>query len=405
MWLSVACPACSGILRLSNDAFGKKVRCPKCGAVLVAKRSGGEILLQLTGISKTTATQPQGIKDDDGNVPLPTPVSWSKEHGESFFVVCPNCGFRDCLHAGFQGREHSCARCGTVFKAQRPSSERQSPSVPDAATLDAAQVKRTKACPFCGETILAVAKKCKHCGETISVNHTTSVRPSSLPMLVGCGIVAALLLAFGLTVALVVYFSVKPTEQAENKEVASDLRTDRNEPSRLIEERGKDHKAPERRQPISSGTEQSRRTSQERDRNQDRTQSTEQTATQRDAAPGELSKTLASMDRLTIAVPPLAPDEAPPPDVWDGHRASIRGVAFTDDGRFVVSVSGAIQKIGAVTDNSIRVWDARRGKQLRKLDDFREALDAVSVSPGGRFAVIRTRRSLGGKQMDRRPRS
>jgi len=27
----------------------------------------------------------------------------------------------------------------------------------------------SKACPFCGEDVKAVAKKCKHCGETIDV--------------------------------------------------------------------------------------------------------------------------------------------------------------------------------------------------------------------------------------------
>ena len=96
------------------------------------------------------------------------------------------------------------------------------------------------------------------------------------------------------------------------------------------------------------------------------------------------------MDRLTIAVAPAAPEDKPTPEVWDGHTATIRGVAYTDDGNFVVSVSGAIEKkVGLQKeDNSIRVWDARRGKQVRKIDGFREALDAVSVSPGGRFAVF-----------------
>lgn len=31
-----------------------------------------------------------------------------------------------------------------------------------------AETSKTRACPWCGETILAVAKKCKHCGEFLS---------------------------------------------------------------------------------------------------------------------------------------------------------------------------------------------------------------------------------------------
>jgi Transposase IS116/IS110/IS902 family len=39
--------------------------------------------------------------------------------------------------------------------------------------------QETKACPWCGETILAVAKKCKHCGEYIGVTDPAPEQPKT----------------------------------------------------------------------------------------------------------------------------------------------------------------------------------------------------------------------------------
>ena len=38
----------------------------------------------------------------------------------------------------------------------------------------------TKACPWCGETILAVAKKCKHCGEFLDKEELVEPEPISM---------------------------------------------------------------------------------------------------------------------------------------------------------------------------------------------------------------------------------
>jgi WD40 repeat protein len=76
------------------------------------------------------------------------------------------------------------------------------------------------------------------------------------------------------------------------------------------------------------------------------------------------------------------------PPVWEGHTNHIRRVAFTNDGQFVVSVSGDFAKLNRPADNSIRVWDGRTGQQVHKLEGFAEPLHALTISPGGRYALF-----------------
>jgi RNA polymerase sigma-70 factor (subfamily 1) len=70
----------------------------------------------------------------------------------------------------------------------------------------------------------------------------------------------------------------------------------------------------------------------------------------------------------------------------------IRGVAYSSDGKFALSASGDINDLkargGGEPDNSVRLWDARRGKQLRMLKGFKNGLASVAFSPGGRYAVL-----------------
>jgi hypothetical protein len=62
----------------------------------------------------------------------------------------------------------------TQAKGLFPSVQSVPPPVPDAQP-------QTKSCEFCGEEILAVAKKCKHCGEILDASLREEKSPSMKP--------------------------------------------------------------------------------------------------------------------------------------------------------------------------------------------------------------------------------
>lgn len=71
-----------------------------------------------------------------------------------------------------------------------------------------------------------------------------------------------------------------------------------------------------------------------------------------------------------------------------GHTNWVRTVAFSPDGRYLLSGSGGyandkgLPTIG--DDNTIRVWDALSGEEVRRIGEFNRPVICLAVSPDGK---------------------
>ena len=93
----------------------------------------------------------------------------------NYQITCA-CGNRFFVTEEQLGRHVTCPTCN---RALIPLTAQPDPSPSPGAGTDApGTLEPTRRCPFCGEPILAIAKKCKHCGEFLD---RTPTAPTAAP--------------------------------------------------------------------------------------------------------------------------------------------------------------------------------------------------------------------------------
>ena len=103
------------------------------------------------------------------------------------------------------------------------------------------------------------------------------------------------------------------------------------------------------------------------------------------SVPMKLPKYREAVARRLELVPPIMVLGGPPQDSWPadthvfkGHSRGVNSVAYSSDGRFVVTGSD---------DKTAKVWDVASGACVATLEGHSDGVSSVAYSSDGRFVV------------------
>jgi len=69
---------------------------------------------------------------------------------------------------------------------------------------------------------------------------------------------------------------------------------------------------------------------------------------------------------------------------FEGHQGPVLTVAFSPDGRRILSAGGGRRK---TSDNTLRIWSVAMKKEICRFGGHREAVRCAVFSPDGRTAA------------------
>ena len=141
--MKIVCASCKLDLKIPDSLAGKQFRCSKCDILQTAP------LLNNPGYGKSSQLQNQAYKP------------------------CSNCGQEILATASI------CNHCWKRYATMQDDGDQKATSGSVSASTNNPS-QNTKLCPFCGESIQAIAIKCKHCGERLDLNRADrNVRETS----------------------------------------------------------------------------------------------------------------------------------------------------------------------------------------------------------------------------------